>query len=71
LETFQSGAAALVTRGGYDFAPARSLSLIRATCLNASSAGEGFATLELWSYACSDGRVQISFRDGKVQAAGQ
>ena len=30
--------------------------------------GEGFDSLELWTYVCTDGRVQISFRDGKVQA---
>ncbi|HEV3084890.1 MAG TPA: hypothetical protein VGY66_34335 [Gemmataceae bacterium] len=30
--------------------------------------GEGFDSLELWTYVCADGRVQISFRDGKVQA---
>ena len=31
----------------------------------------GLDTLELWYYQCTDGRVQISFLDGKVQAVKQ
>jgi hypothetical protein len=29
--------------------------------------GAGLSTIELWTYACTDGRVQISIRDGSVQ----
>jgi hypothetical protein len=31
----------------------------------------GVDTLELWYYQCTDGRVQISFLDGKVQGVKQ
>jgi hypothetical protein len=29
--------------------------------------GAGVSTIELWTYVCTDGRVQISLRDGSVQ----